>query len=74
MSGVVDKEIYARTIKKIRDEKRRYVDLLEQNQLSITGKFYETSEKNLELCITAKSLWEKANTEERLQFILIIYH
>lgn len=69
LSGVLDKDIYARMIKRIRSEKRRYVDLLEQNQMSITDKFYETSEQILELCIHAKSLWEKTNAEEKLQFL-----
>ena len=69
LSGVLDKDVYARMIKKIRNEKRRYVDLLEQNQMSITDKFYETSEQILELCIHAKSLWEKTNAEEKLQFL-----
>lgn len=69
INGVLDKEIYGRMIKKIREEKRHYVDLLEQNQMSITDKFYETSEKILELCIHAKSQWEKLNTQERLDFL-----
>lgn len=69
MNGILEKDVYGRTIKKNRDEKRHYVDLLEQSQLAITDEFYETSEKILELCMSAKTLWEKANVQERLQFL-----
>jgi site-specific DNA recombinase len=68
-NGTVDQDTYKRQIKIIRDKKSRYIDLLEEGQNFITTKFYETSDRILELANNAESLWNKGTNEEKLNFL-----
>ena len=72
VDGTMDKDAYKRSIEKIRNDKRHFERLLEQSQIAITGAFYETSEKILELAKNAESLWKMASPLERLKFLKTI--
>jgi len=68
-NGVVDQDMYQRQVLSIRDKKRKYEDLLEEGQLLVTAKFYETSEFILELAKNAESFWNDRNDNEKLEFL-----
>ncbi len=71
-TGAVDQNMYQRQIETIRKKKRHYENLLEDGQVLITTKFYETSDTILELTKNAKSLWKERSDEEKLEFLKLI--
>ena len=54
-TGIIDQSMYQRQISSIRNKKRKYEDLLEEGQVLITTKFYETSDRILELAKNSES-------------------
>jgi hypothetical protein len=61
--------MFQRQIKRIRSERARFTDLLEQANASLDGSYLETAQSILELATDAKSLWESRNDDERLDFL-----
>lgn len=70
--SMIDEETYQRQVATIRSEKRKYEDLLEEGQLLIASKFYETSDRIIELPKDAESLWKVASDEEKLSFLKLV--
>ncbi len=68
-SSGIDEATYKRQVKVIRTKKRKFEDLLEEGQAFITTKFYETSDRILELANNAESLWNQGTKEEKLNFL-----
>jgi site-specific DNA recombinase len=67
--GLIDEAMFQRQIKRIRSERARFTDLLEQANASLDGSYLETAQSILELATDAKSLWESRNDDERLDFL-----
>lgn len=66
---IIDQPTYRRQIKAIRIKKRQYENLLEEGQVSISTKFYETSDTILELAKSAELFWKEGTDEEKLKFL-----
>lgn len=71
-SRLIEEDFYHRQIQKIRNERRHFEGLLEQSQLIITGAFYETAEKILELAKMAESLWKSRSSQEKVEMLKMV--
>lgn len=71
-SGVLDENMYARQIGKVRDERRRYTDLLEAASEDLDAEALETAQSTVELAKEAKSLWNSAGLEKRVQLLKML--
>lgn len=67
--GILSEDMYRRQVTRIRDERRRFTDLLEQSNKAMDGSYLETAQSILELSTNAKSLWLSRNSKERLEFL-----
>ena len=67
--GIIDQAGYERQIKKVRQERKRFTDLLEQANTSIDGAYLETAKSIIELCINAKSMWKSKSDAEKRDFL-----
>ena len=68
-AGVIDKSGYKRQLDRIRDDRRRFTNLLEQSQLAISDACMVTARKILGLATQAKSLWNLGTQEERMEYL-----
>lgn len=68
-TGLVTESFYIRQVEQVRQERLRFTDQLKRAQLSISNAGMETAKTILELCTSAKSLWEKRTPLERREFL-----
>lgn len=66
---IIDSETYNRQIRHVREERKYYEVLLEQNQVALTTAFYQTSDDILELAKSAETLWKERSPLERIELL-----
>lgn len=71
-AGLLDDGMYLRQIAKIREERKRYTDLLERSSDELDAQLLETAQSTLELAKEAKSLWLLQSAVERVDFLKLI--
>lgn len=64
-AGVIDKEFFKRNQERIRADRSRYEDLLENRSVAIASAGFDTAQSILELAMSAKTLWENRSVVER---------
>jgi DNA invertase Pin-like site-specific DNA recombinase len=62
---IIDNDAYQRQIKRVREERGHYKDLLEKAQLSLNDVYHETAKSIIELATDAKSLWLSLPPQKR---------
>lgn len=69
LDGKIDEDRFKREDRRIKEERFRYVDLIEQAQKNLNSACLETAKSILELATSAKSLWLSRSREERRDFL-----
>jgi hypothetical protein len=67
--GLLDEPGYRKQIQRVREERHHYTRLLERSQLSISDAWMVTAKRVLELATDAKSLWNRGDTQERINYL-----
>ena len=67
--GTLDDESYKRQMSKIRKMREQYTQFLEEDNVRTHDEFKMTVDRLFELATRAKSLWENATAQERLQLL-----
>ena len=69
VGGVLDRDGYQRQFKRVREERGRYTNLMEQAQLTISGAGMDVAKSILELATNAESQWKASTPAERRAFL-----
>lgn len=72
MEDAIEQSTYQTKLKRIRDDKRRYENQLEEVSVLVSTQFYETTEKILELAKDAELLWKQRSDVEKVEFLKLI--
>lgn len=68
-ANLMDDSQYARRLKKIRDERAQFTQLLEDANSALDGAYLETAKSILKLATDTKRLWNSRNAEEKRDFL-----
>lgn len=68
-SNLIQREMFERNMKRIRDKREKFTDLLLEVQNQATNTYLTTAKQILELAANAKKLWLSRNDRERAEFL-----